>query len=240
MQREAPLEGLVLELQSASGCCPPPPAFKYNQPEALPISNSDWRKFEGQVQGACAAMKREELCFLLLLVAIPGFLLQHVLDMDDGGILGQLGGAPFIAVGFIGFLMLRLWIVTQNEQQDKVIERACNELASATNGQVSVQYRTKYTGFCRPKHAKPYRAIAFCSVVNAAAGTVVAQMMNCQIPEGTLPGSMLQVQGPQGQTVQVVVPPDMTPGQTMQVQVPTPMPPAVIQATVVSDNYQGS
>lgn len=134
----------------------------------------------------------------------------------------------FIFVALI--IVPRLYLSSQNQNQDRVIEQACSEFAHATG--LTVQYRTQFTGFCKPKGAQPYRAIAIGPSGPALGATLGGQFLSVQVPQGAGPGTTLKVQAPSGQQVQAVVPEGVSPGQVFQVQVPSSAP-VVVAGTVV-------
>merc|ERR1712113_548998 len=88
----------------------------------------------------------------------------------------------------------RMWLVQQNQRQDETVRQACAELSNET-GQ-HVEYRTRWTGMCKPKNAQPYRAIVISP--GSPIGAQAANTMMVQVPEGSGPGTTLQVQTPQG------------------------------------------
>ena len=73
-----------------------------------------------------------------------------------------------VAVTFLS----RTYICNQNQSQDQVIAQACRELASTSHGAFSAEYRTMFTGVCKPKYAATMRVIA---VSPATARPVVVQ-----------------------------------------------------------------
>jgi hypothetical protein len=110
---------------------------------------------------------------------------------------------------------------------------------------VRVEYRTAWTGFCKPKHARTARIVAFVPTGAVSIpgqrsipgqSSIPVQNIMVTVPPGAGPGQQLQVQTPQGiQTA--TIPPGVGPGQNFILQ---PGPPVVqtqviqVQAQVVS------
>ena len=95
-----------------------------------------------------------------------------------------------------------------------------------TSGTVTVEYRTKWTGFCKPKHARIARIIAF---VPSGGVQIPGQTIMVQVPPGAVAGQTLQIQTPQGIQM-ATIPSGVSAGQTFTF---TPGAPQVVQAQVV-------
>ena len=95
-----------------------------------------------------------------------------------------------------------------------------------TSGTVTVEYRTKWTGFCKPKHARITRIIAF---VPSGGVQIPGQTIMVQVPPGAVAGQTLQIQTPQGIQM-ATIPSGVSAGQTFTF---TPVAPQVVQAQVV-------
>merc|ERR1712176_569253 len=82
------------------------------------------------------------------------------------GVLVQVAGPKDLRMfGFIfQFLVIlavfavRFWLVSANQKVDEKIHEACSNFASKAN--CFLEYRTEYTGHCKPKGAQTLRAIA--------------------------------------------------------------------------------
>ena len=91
---------------------------------------------------------------------------------------------------------------------------------------MTVEYRTKWTGFCKPKHARITRIIAF---VPSGGVQIPGQTIMVQVPPGAVAGQTLQIQTPQGIQM-ATIPSGVSAGQTFTF---TPGAPQVVQAQVV-------
>ena len=93
---------------------------------------------------------------------------------------------------------------------------------------MTVEYRTAWTGFCKPKHARIARIIAFVPSggVQIPGQTIMVQV---QVPPGAVAGQTLQIQTPQGIQM-ATIPSGVSAGQTFTF---TPGAPQVVQAQVV-------
>merc|ERR1712137_339346 len=108
-----------------------------------------------------------------------------------GNPIGEFVTFPFALGTMALFFGARFWVTSQNQKQDVLINSACEELSRSTNGQVAARYRTMYVGFCKPKGAQPFRAIALSpvgAVTQMGMAAPVAQTMQVQVPEGVNPG----------------------------------------------------
>jgi hypothetical protein len=217
-----PPGGELLFVQRHKECCPPPMEFRHAKPFCLgSLPDQQWNVFQEKVQGICSRYRNEIMSFwplgLFVLVMVPWEMVARELGFI------RVVGAVVVMGLFIG---MRLWIAGENEKLDHEIRSACAEFTASSG--CAAEYRTAYTNCCRPKHAKPFRAIAFTPVGGLV--PVGTQMISVTVPPGAPPGSTLQIQTPDGQMMNVQVPPGVREGQIFHVQ---PPPPQVVQATVV-------
>jgi len=225
-----PTGGALLYVQKPE--CFAQPSFSESKPPTLSmIPDSSWQTFHSKVGAAASKMWTGKLA-LIGLVFFPALLIAPIALARSTLFLP----VHLLVVGIFiaGIVGPRMIVVSHNQAQDAVIQQACSELASACG--MSVQYRTAYTGFIKPKGAVPYRAIAISPNGAYSVGhnaPVAGQLMSVQVPAGASPGTSLQVQSPSGQQVQVVVPAGASAGQVFQVQVPAPVP-VVVNGTVGS------
>eukprot|EP00747_Dinoflagellata_sp_TGD_P094497 gnl/TRDRNA2_/TRDRNA2_166136_c0_seq1.p1 gnl/TRDRNA2_/TRDRNA2_166136_c0~~gnl/TRDRNA2_/TRDRNA2_166136_c0_seq1.p1 ORF type:complete len:103 (+),score=10.09 gnl/TRDRNA2_/TRDRNA2_166136_c0_seq1:181-489(+) len=75
-----------------------------------------------------------------------------------GGQGAGLVGFVLTILCFLSTLVMRWWVVTTNQKVDEQIRQACARFSSKTGCQA--QYRTEYTGMCKPKGAQTLRGIA--------------------------------------------------------------------------------
>eukprot|EP00434_Breviolum_minutum_P032988 symbB.v1.2.029183.t1/scaffold3167.1/size62076/5 len=120
----------------------------------------------------------------------------------------------------------RFFIVWRNQGLDQEIHQLCGQLTSMTGGTVKVEYRTAWTGFCKPKHARTARIIAF---VPSGGVQIPGQTIMVQVPPEAVAGQTLQIQTPQGIQM-ATIPSGVSAGQTFAF---TPGAPQVVQAQVV-------
>jgi len=221
-----PPGGALLYVQRQE--CGAQPGFLEPKPACLStIPDSIWQTFQSKVAMAASAMWSEKamlIGFLAFPLVIVGVLLRSFLGEQY-----FFFTIIFAIVSVAATLGTRFFLITQNEKQDNVIRRACSEFANSTG--LNVVYRTLWTGFCRPKGAVPFRAIAITPTVAPMGVASANQLINVQVPPGAGPGTTLQVQSPSGQQIQVVVPDGVSEGQVFQVQ----EPPLVVEATVVGN-----
>eukprot|EP00928_Gymnodinium_smaydae_P019384 TRINITY_DN17425_c0_g3_i1.p1 TRINITY_DN17425_c0_g3~~TRINITY_DN17425_c0_g3_i1.p1 ORF type:complete len:248 (+),score=38.09 TRINITY_DN17425_c0_g3_i1:83-826(+) len=234
----APPGGSVLVLQAADMC--PTIAFEHSRPPCVPdVSDGAWRSFEAKVKNCASRMWTEKIIFVIIILCLSILGIYQLIItpkmLGDDGLAVRIFITPVcIFILLSGTLAARAFIVSTNEKLDKEILDACNTLASATG--LHVEYRTKWTGFCKPKHARTFRGIAIApgaamGVAQAASGT---EVVNCIVPPGAGPGSVIQVAMPSGATVQATVPAGKNAGDTFQVSnTIAPATPIVVQAVVV-------
>jgi len=210
------------------------PSFSEPKPASLStISDSTWQVFHGRVAAAASHIWSERASVIPNLIAFVFMLLILVPRMQDPpDQFDNSTGFP-LAPFFVIFLMIlgpRYWMTKQNEIQDQAIREACADLSSASG--MTVQYRTQWTGMCRPKFSRPLRAIAIMpSIAVCEAALMGDQIMSVQVPQGAGPGTALHVQSPSGDPFQVVVPSGVMAGQIFQARVPAST--QVVVGTVV-------
>eukprot|EP00747_Dinoflagellata_sp_TGD_P097066 gnl/TRDRNA2_/TRDRNA2_167017_c0_seq12.p1 gnl/TRDRNA2_/TRDRNA2_167017_c0~~gnl/TRDRNA2_/TRDRNA2_167017_c0_seq12.p1 ORF type:complete len:288 (+),score=33.25 gnl/TRDRNA2_/TRDRNA2_167017_c0_seq12:288-1151(+) len=239
------------------------------------IPDHQWKSFKEKVSGACKQMWSDRPLTMLYIVLVPVFFCAVVLPplMRGEGVLGWLnedeggydgrrlrgggsGAGEKVNLPFLRMLPLVITVAVYfglnylktkiNNKKDEEIRKACAELQSAGGGQITVEYRTRYTGVCKPKGAQPTRFVVLGPAM-APVGTMpyapeqmamaapmegTSTLVTVMVPEGVNPGATLRIQVPGGQDADVVVPEGLVAGQSFQAQVPAQAPP-VIQATVV-------
>eukprot|EP00746_Dinoflagellata_sp_MGD_P033746 gnl/MRDRNA2_/MRDRNA2_180608_c0_seq1.p1 gnl/MRDRNA2_/MRDRNA2_180608_c0~~gnl/MRDRNA2_/MRDRNA2_180608_c0_seq1.p1 ORF type:complete len:333 (-),score=27.59 gnl/MRDRNA2_/MRDRNA2_180608_c0_seq1:124-1122(-) len=185
--------------------------FLYDKPKSLSwVDNHAWSEFALSVDKSARRIKNPDVIMFGFLPIF--FLLMFVFPI-----------AMFVLIPVeIG---IALYLVNQNKQFDAQITQACAEFSAKVG--VNIQYCTEYTGCCKPKGARTWRAICVPNhvvmpmgygtpVTTAPANTTV---MNVQVPEGVTSGQTIQIQTSSG-PMNVVVPAGVSAGQSFQVQVP--------------------
>mmetsp|Transcript_48448 Transcript_48448/g.87379 ORF Transcript_48448/g.87379 Transcript_48448/m.87379 type:complete len:256 (-) Transcript_48448:220-987(-) len=229
---QVPPGGAVIVLQSPEDCCIGKPAFDGKKPSALRVTDDVWNDFSAKVSAAVAKyidQRLPMLFFLLMFVVSFAFQLTGGLRELMGGGMTFLMGIPLL---FFGITAGSQWfIITKNQGVDSEISAICQQLSSASGGQVTAHMENAWTGLCKPKHARTMRTI----VIQASSGVMQfgqPQSGTCQvqIPPGVVAGQTVQANTPNGM-VSFTVPPGVQPGQMITVQMPVP----VVQATVVQE-----
>lgn len=104
--------------------------------------------------------------FGLVLGLIPVVFLCLIAGTVLGATPSILFIFPIFALGIVGG---QIWIIQRNQEVDQTIEGICAKHKDRfqQNGIVP-EYRTKFTGACKPKGARPLRLLVF-KPANAAA-----------------------------------------------------------------------
>merc|ERR1712003_378579 len=91
--------------------------------------------------------------------------LPHV-EMFRKELLPLLRWTPLVVLPIVLLgIFLQIKVINSNKTIDEKINSVC-ELHNTEFQKkgYSIQYRTKWTGFCKPKHASPERAVVFVAV----------------------------------------------------------------------------
>ncbi|CAE7434965.1 unc-89 [Symbiodinium natans] len=236
-----PPGGTVIALQDPQECFSGKPTWKEtSKPQTLAaLPETVWKDFAGKVSDACNRCWDERLPFCGLIFIIFPFVnafsnITSSSNSDSVGInLGMVISSFCMLLAFLTILGGRFAISNRNQSQDMVIRMACQQLVSSSQGAFAAEYRTMWTGHCRPKGARVMRVIVISPATGSAAA--YAQPIMVTVPQGATAGATLQVQTPSG-LQSVTVPPGVAPGQTFSFT-PTPAvvapPVVVVQAQVV-------
>jgi len=137
---------------------------------------------------------------------------------------------PFLLISFLAHCL----VVGKNAELDEHIRELCAKLSSFSDGAVKVEYRTRWTGLCKPKRARTERDIVFVPVAAVSVpGAVSAVLLTVTVPQGLEPGvNQIPIQTPSGTRI-VSIPPGLSPGQTFTVQQHAIAVMPVVQAQVV-------
>jgi len=239
-----PPGGSTIILMDPQECIQTKPSFKTTQkPLCLSISDSQWNEWIGQLSKIVSSYWNEMLPFMFAPIAFLAIF---------GTFGAQMAGVevpayalfPVVLLIFLTIFGGRFVVVSKNQALDAEIHNLCAQLSS-TAGSVRVEYRTAWTGFCKPKRTRTVRLVAFVPTGAVsipgqrsipAQSSIPVQNIMVTVPPGAGPGQQLQVQTPQGiQTA--TIPPGVGPGQNFILQ---PGPPVVqtqviqVQAQVVS------
>ncbi|CAE7758694.1 SLC34A1 [Symbiodinium microadriaticum] len=232
-----PPNGALITLQDPQECLQGKPVFKDSAkpPMLAAMPDNAWKGFANKVSDTCARYWDERLPFLGLVFALFPFV-NAILTFTNAGTDTGFGVTNFISIGFV-FLAVgtvfggRVLICNLNQAQDHAIRMACEELRTTSHGSFTAEYRTMWTGPCKPKHARTMRVICISSA-SGMVGMAPPQSITVTVPAGVSAGATLQVQTPTG-IQSVTVPPGVSPGQTFAFT-PTAVPaPVIVQAQVV-------
>ena len=153
-------------------------------------------------------------------------------NSDSVGInLGMVISSFCMLLAFLTILGGRFAISNRNQSQDMVIRMACQQLVSSSQGAFAAEYRTMWTGHCRPKGARVMRVIVISPATGSAAA--YAQPIMVTVPQGATAGQigvskLAQSLSPSDKTLSgqrffssFFVAPGNTAGATLQVQTPS-------------------
>lgn len=235
-----PPGGALFELMSGDECIQTSPTLTdVDKPPCLSmLDDSKWRSWHAELSQVVEqywnmAIPIAVAFFGFLAVAAVAFL--QVAEV----VYPPIWVMPALIVPVLGICFLaHCIIIGKNEELDEQIRELCAKLSSSTEGAVKVEYRTKWTGLCKPKRARTERDIAFVpltavSVPGAVSAVSVPNtvMLTVTVPQLEPGVNQIQIQTPSGTQI-VSIPPGLSPGQTFTVQqhaIPVP----VVQAQVV-------
>lgn len=207
---QAPPGGELVWLQRPSTCETTPQFHAETQPlprvvAALQNPNAEaaWREFASRLAPLVAKFRNRQqglgICIGLYFIFLMLFILRVGEDIY------------FVWMGVsLVFLMLGFWsvqiITNKNLQVDREIQSLVFQNVNVLPG-IAMSYMTMYTNCCKPKYARPQRAVCLASMI---------PRYNITIPAGAPPGSVIQVNCG-GQILSVTVPPGAVPGQQIEV-----------------------
>jgi len=254
-----PAGAIVVEVESdACGTCEPVAGRKFNasltKPAFFTKSESDWQSFCTEIDKLVQSYKRDGIGLLLTPVAIIGFLLLHpsfgpiAQAMPDN----QLGNAimvPWMMLSIGLIIGSSMYFRKANMAIDERIVELCRRTSSGSGAKL--EYVTMWTGACKPKGARTYRALIIApgegaGVPGGVAGSsfsptlpvvsgipMVASastMITMQVttPPTSKGGDTISIHGPDGTQYQVTVPMGVGPGQAFNTQIPAPAAPMAV------------
>ena len=212
-------------------------------PAAAGWTESRWRSFAAEMGELVRTYKRDGYagyaCLLIplgLVVLLVGFL------FPDPPTIMHFIHVPFIILSLVLCCGLGGWMKTANEAVDRKIQALCQRYS---DGAVTLQYVTMYTGLCTPKGTMPYRSLWVSPgggggtmgqpmVGQPVAQAVVPQagtQMAVTCPPGCGAGDTVAIATPSGQQVQVQIPTGVVAGQVFNVQLPAAPP--VVSAVAI-------
>lgn len=205
-----------------------------------------WSDFSNQVGTLVRSYQKDGFLALFL---IGGILLSVAVVVVGPAIVGSRGGVmsvihvPLIVLVLFIYFGVASAMKGNNQKIDESIQALCR---SFSDGAVALQYETRFTGVCKPKGARTYRALYISAAGTASAGVAgmaiqpqmaqvmpqaMTQMMQVTCPPGMKDGDAVQISTPAG-PMQVIIPIGISEGMAFQVQVEAPQP-VVAVATAV-------
>lgn len=200
--------------------------------------DSRWRDFSSEMGTLVRTYKKDGYAaFAFLLFPIGIFIMLASFAIPDPPVIMRVIHVPFIILGILIFIVISSHVKPANQAVDRKIEELCRRYS---DGHVTLQYVTMFTGVCKPKGAQTYRSLwvspgGGSTPVMAVGQPMVPagmQTMSVTCPAGCKAGDSVAITTPSGQQMQVQIPTGVVEGQAFHVQVPAAPPVAV--ATVVT------
>lgn len=258
-----PAGSTVIEIESDEcGTCEPVKGRKWDppaKPSFVTKSDGEWQTFLSAMQARVQAYRKEGLGTALI---TPILLFSFVLFHPSFGVVAQRMednqmGAFVMGLIAISGVSLCLWWFwssrTANMKNDEQIKQLLRDMSQGSGA--TFELATAWTGTCKPKGTRTYRAVWIYAGGAQAPGQPGMQMgpqpaamgmMLVTVPVGSQAGDALNIQAPSGMLVQVVVPPGVLEGGQFQVALPAaPVPvavaatPVAVQGTVVQGTVVG-
>jgi hypothetical protein len=239
----------VLEIESRECCASCGPrkwdTFMTKPPQAGVWPDGQWSQFSSEMGAQVQRFKRDGYAGFGLLLIPVGLVFLLISFGSDVFPLRGIIHVPFIIAALVLFWAINGSFRNANRAIDADIEALCRR---HSDGSVTLQYATEFTGQCKPKGARTYRALYIIPGGAAGSAQVVMQpqpgmavataspattQMQVACPPGSKPGDPIMIQAPGGVQCQVVVPDGVAPGQVFMVQVPVQPVVATVMATAV-------
>mmetsp|Transcript_2433 Transcript_2433/g.4107 ORF Transcript_2433/g.4107 Transcript_2433/m.4107 type:complete len:263 (-) Transcript_2433:86-874(-) len=235
-----PANSVVVEIESDECCtCETLVGRTFNagtpKPPFVIKSDAEWLTFVGEMAMLVRSYRREGIGFIfipLMFIAIicfhPSFgPIAHLMVDNQVGtlfmmLLVMVSLAGLFAINFTG------------RQFNQKVDARINDLLRRTtlNSGANFVLCTAWTGTCKPKGARTYRALWISpAAVQAVVGEPVMQampvtqpassMMLVTVPTGVKPGDPISILAPDGTQLQVTVPPGVQEGGQFHATIPT-------------------
>lgn len=228
----------IIEIEAADCTCEPLNGRKWDAtkpPAAAAWSDAQWREYSDEMYSLIQSYKKDGIAhFALLLIPLGVIVLLAGLGQPrDGFSIMHIIHVPFIFLAVIIFFTISSTLKQANMEVDRKIDALCRSRSGAG---VTLQYAQMFTGVCKPKGAKTYRAVYVIPgdgggfggqpmggvMPMAAAPMPQGQMMQVTCPVGSKAGDTIQVATAQG-PMQLVVPAGVTEGMVFQMQIQAPV-----------------
>mmetsp|Transcript_14612 Transcript_14612/g.27422 ORF Transcript_14612/g.27422 Transcript_14612/m.27422 type:complete len:186 (-) Transcript_14612:227-784(-) len=156
-----PQGGHTMILQDPQACFPTVPQVTEamtRKPVCLSmLDDSTWKSWHKDLATIVDSYYSELLTFIFLPLSFVGIICGFAFSYD----LPVWAMPALVLPGILLSFVCRFFICSKNESRDQEIHQLCANISKKSGGAVRVEYRTAWTGFCKPKHARTARIIAF-------------------------------------------------------------------------------
>lgn len=191
-------------------------------------TSQQWAAFAAEMGTLIRSYHRDGRAHYALLLLPIGVILTFVGLIAEDSEVSKISrlSFPFMIIALVIFFSLLLPMRSANERIDRQITDLCNRHSDAI---VQLQWVTQWTGVCKPKHARTYRALhivptqamhsmgmppAVIGGVPIGAQPVMGQQQGGMVAHG------VPVQ-PTMQTMEIACPPGVSAGSVVQIMTPS-------------------
>lgn len=146
----------------------------YDPPKPSKMTTIDsivWKRFVTDISQPVTKLNAGQRtlwvsCFIVVILMLFVIFLLPYIGWIRKDVLPLLKWTRLVLVPLILCVMfMRFKITSSNKTLDEKIKSVCESYDTEFSRKgYSIQYRTKWTGFCKPKHAIPVRVVVFVAV----------------------------------------------------------------------------